>query len=235
MSETRPAASNRSPQEYRARVLFFLLVAVLLLVGLNVVYQAIATLDRLQAVEAERDGWQRPDDVIEALNLRQGSAVVDLGCGAGYFALKLSRTVGSRGQVIAIDIRRLPLAFLRVRALFRRRWNIQIVRSEANDPNLPVGTMDGILIANTYHELTDRGTILAKAFRSLRAGGRLVIVDRGPEEQGEAGAGGGHHELPLAIAESELLGHGFQSVQRVDRFIDRPPDEPWWLIVARKP
>ncbi len=161
--------------------------------------------------------------------------MVDLGSGAGYFALKLSRTVGSRGEVIAVDIRRLPLAFLRIRALLQRRWNLRIVRSEPNDPHLPLGSVDAILIANTYHELNNRRMILARAFQALRSGGRLVIVDRGPEEATEGDAAGGHHELPLAMAESDLLEAGFDLVSRAGRFIDRPPDEPWWLVAVRKP
>lgn len=60
-------------------------------VGLaGVGYQGIRTLQRLKAVEAERDRWQHPADVIQALNLKTGDVVIDFGSGAGYFALKLS-------------------------------------------------------------------------------------------------------------------------------------------------
>jgi ubiquinone/menaquinone biosynthesis C-methylase UbiE len=231
----RKPPSSGVDARYRARIFVFLLGAVLLFVGLSVVYQGVATLESLKIVEGERDGWQRPGDVIEALDLDEGSSVVDLGCGARYFTLELSRTVGDRGDIIAVNVRTLPLIFLRIRALLQRRWNITIVRGEPNDPQLPLGTVDAILIANTYHELTNRDMILAQTFRSLRSGGRLVIVDRGPEEAVEAGARSGHHEVPLAMAETHLLKHGFEIVSRVGRFIDRPPDEPWWLVVARKP
>ena len=59
-------------------------------------YSALNTISRLDAVEAERDQWQRPSDVVQALDLRPGNVVVDLGCGSGYFTLKLSSSVGSR-------------------------------------------------------------------------------------------------------------------------------------------
>jgi hypothetical protein len=67
-------------------------------------------------VERERDQWQRPADIIRALDIRQSSVVADLRCGAGYFALKLAAAVRPPGEVLAVDIRLLPLLFLRVRA-----------------------------------------------------------------------------------------------------------------------
>ena len=62
-------------------------------VGLaGVAYQGIRTLQRLKAVEAERDQWQHPADIVQALNLKAGDSVVDFGAGAGYFALKPAMT-----------------------------------------------------------------------------------------------------------------------------------------------
>src|SRR5262252_3636553 len=75
-------------------------------------YQGLRTLQELTAVEADRDQWQRPSEIIQALNVAPSAAVADLGSGSGYFALKLSSVVGSEGVVYAIDIRRTPLAFL---------------------------------------------------------------------------------------------------------------------------
>ena len=142
----------------------FLLAALLLPIGLFVLYQGVGTLQRLTVVEAERDRWQRPAEVIASLGLKDGSVVVDLGCGAGYFALKLSRTVGDTGKVIAVDLRRLSLAFLRIRALLQRRWNLTATHVEPSDSQLPLAAVDGVLIANTYHELTYRDTILDPGF-----------------------------------------------------------------------
>src|ERR1035437_5432189 len=102
--------------KYWVRLALFLLCALAVLIGLNVGYSALNTLSALDRIEAERDQWQRPFEVIQALTLKNGDSVVDLGCGSGYFSLKLSRPVGSNGKVIAEDIRRLPLTFLWVRA-----------------------------------------------------------------------------------------------------------------------
>jgi hypothetical protein len=78
-----------------------ILIVVFMGVGLaGVGFQGIRTLQRLRIVEAERDQWQRPADIVRALNLKPGDVVVDFGSGAGYFALKLSDTVGSSGRYL---------------------------------------------------------------------------------------------------------------------------------------
>ena len=104
---------------YRVRVALFVLGAGLLVLLSTYLYRGIQTLNALDQIERERDHWQRPSDVIQALNLHEGSVAVDFGSGVGYFALKLSPVVGKRGSVVAEDIRRESLAFLRIRALVR--------------------------------------------------------------------------------------------------------------------
>ena len=93
------------------------LSAIFLIIGFaGIAFRTIRTLQTLTAVEAERDQWQRPADVIQALDIRAGSTVVDFGSGAGYFALKLSDAVKPNGKVIAVDLRRFSLLFLHLRA-----------------------------------------------------------------------------------------------------------------------
>src|SRR6185295_6794469 len=104
------------------------------------------TLNRLDAVESERDQWQRPADVLRALDLRPGNTVVDLGSGAGYFALKLSPVVGERGQVLAVDLRKLSLFFLWTRALLRGQHNVHVIVGKEDNPRLPAGAVDAVLI-----------------------------------------------------------------------------------------
>ena len=223
---------------YRVRVALFVVGTGLLVLLLSYLYQGIQTLGALDQIESERDHWQRPSDVIQALNLQEGSVVVDFGSGVGYFALKLSPVVGWRGRVVAQDIRRESLIFLRIRAFLRGQHNVRTIRGETDDPQLPVGFVDAILIANTYHELTEPKPILRHLADSLKPGGSLVIVDRGPrlgpvesrEKQEE------HHELSPDLVETEVRNAGFEVVSRQNRFIDRPADDQiWWLLVARKP
>src|SRR5882724_7224344 len=94
-------------RRYRLRVVaLFLAGAIFVVALLGVAYQAVQTLVRLNVVERERDQWQRPADMIRPMRLSEGSVAAEVGCGAGYFVLKLSSMVGDRGRVLAIDIRR---------------------------------------------------------------------------------------------------------------------------------
>ncbi len=231
MRPTIPPSQGSLQRQYRVRIAVFLALVVLTVLALGVVYRAINTLRRLEVVEAERDRWQRPGEVLKALELRAGSTVVDLGCGAGYFALKLSSTVGNGGRVVAIDIRRLPLTFLRLRALLDGRRNLSVARGRPDDPGLVAGTADAVLIANTFHELSDPRALLGHVLRSLHSRGRLVVVDPRP---GGADEHGEHHLEPAAV-EAELRRSGFEIVARDDRFIERSDGAVWWLIVACKP
>jgi SAM-dependent methyltransferase len=192
-------------------------------------------LGAVDAVEAERDNWQRPGDVLQALELADGSAAADLGSGVGYFALKLSDVVGARGRVLAVDVRRFPLLFLRVRALVRGRRNLELVRAEPDDPRLPAGALDAVLVANTFHELAQPERVLARARAALRPGGRLVVVDPAPAEPAQASGLEPHRHASAAAAEACLRRSGFEIRRSDDSFIDAPGRGRWWLIVARKP
>ena len=223
---------------YRVKLALFLLCAIAILFLADTAYQALNTLSRLNVVEAERDQWQRPSDVIQALDLRPGNVVVDLGCGSGYFTLKLSAPVGQNGHVLAEDIRRLPLAFLWARTIQRGQHNISIVHSDPNDPHLPIQSVDAVLIANTYHEFENSQAILLHLVRSLVSGGRLVVVDREPRSvaQGSIGTAAEYHEVSSEQVENELRHTGLEIVNRQDRFIQNDPlNETWWIITARKP
>ncbi len=213
------------------RLALFLVCAILIFLGLNTLYSFTSTLSRLDAVESERDQWQRPLDVLRALDLRPGNTVVDLGSGAGYFALKLSPAVGERGQVLAVDLRRLSLFFLWTRVLLRGQHNVHVIAGEDDDPHLPTGAVDRVLICNSYHEFHNPELMLNHIFRSLRPGGHLVVVDRALHATKSEHT----HEMPVAAVEGELRKKGFEIVNRDDRFIDRPSDDLWWLLDARKP
>jgi ubiquinone/menaquinone biosynthesis C-methylase UbiE len=211
------------------RVVLYLAGGILILAALYTLSSVSNTLDRLKVVEAERDRWQRPSEVLSSLGVSEGSTVVDLGSGAGYFSLKLADRVGRRGQVIAVDLRRLSLGFLRIRALMREEHNIQIIVGSPDDPHLPAGRADAVLMSNTYHEFRNPGLMLDHTRRALRPGGKLVIVDRGPG----ADATVPDHEVPAERVEAEVRGHGFEILGRDDRFVDQAGDKPWWLLVAR--
>lgn len=224
--------SNRKPV---FRIVLFLVCAILIFVGLNTLYSFTNTLRQLDVIESERDQWQRPADVLRALDLREGNTVADLGSGSGYFTLKLAPVVGKQGHVLAVDLRKLSLFFLWTRALLRGQHAVHVILGEEDDPRLPTESVDAVLICNTYHEFSHPEVILKRVGQALRAGGRLVVVDRAPRPEAvEHG-----HEVSLSVVEGQLQQGGFEIVSHDDHFIDRQgapqTDDLWWLVIARKP
>lgn len=221
---------------YRLKLLVFFLCALAVFFLLNTGYSALNTISRLDMVEAERDQWQRPAQVVQALGIRPGDVVVDLGCGSGYFALRLSSPVGKTGRVLAEDIRRLPLAFLWFRTILKNERNVTVVHGGPSDPHLPLQRVNEVLIANTYHELIDSQAILAQVRQALVSGGRLVILDRAPNPADIGATRLAEHEISAGQVENELRQAQFEIVTRQNDFIQKDPEnESWWLIVARKP
>jgi predicted methyltransferase len=217
----------------RARIIVIVAIALLLFV----VQQVVETLQILTVVERERDGWQRPSEILQQLDLHPGNVVVDLGSGAGYFSLKLAPMVGEHGRVLAVDLRRESLVFLWIRAKRQAQWNIRVIHGAIDNPDLPPGPVDAALIANTYHELAEPQPILRALRASMRRGARLVVVDRAPAEAGESREEAfGNHEISATVAADDIQREGFEVVSRQERFIERSPDgDGWWIVVFRKP
>jgi predicted methyltransferase len=221
----------------RRTILIRLAGLVLLAAVAYVVWQAGITLVRLEQVERDRDTWQRPGDIMTSLDLHGGGIVVDLGSGSGYFSIRLAPIVGPKGRVIAVDVLRQPLTFLWIRRLLRREWQIDIVRGQDDEPRLTVVPVDAVLVVNTYHELARPAATLEALRSALKPGGRLVVCDRrprdgpGPSSQVERAG----HTLSPATAEAEITAAGFTRLHRDDTFIDRPGDQPWWLMTFTRP
>jgi len=118
--------------------------------------------------------------------------------------------------------------------------NVELVLGEEDDPRLPFGTLDGVVILNAYHEMPKRVPILDGVKRALKPGGVLVIVDNAPvdslaklsrKEQTS------HHALALDYARDDLEAQGFEIVSTDPKFDDRKMGDHWqkqWLIVARR-
>jgi ubiquinone/menaquinone biosynthesis C-methylase UbiE len=102
-----------------------------------------------------RDAWQHPDRVMDALGIHSGSAVADVGCGRGYFTFKFAARVGAQGKVFAVDIREDELASIRREAAEEHLTQVEAIHGAENDPDLPAGSLDAVLVMNAYHEFRD--------------------------------------------------------------------------------
>ena len=107
-----------------------------------------------------RDAWQKPQEVLDALALREGERVADIGAGSGYFALRFARHVGNGGHVFAVDVSQDMLAHLEAQAKAAQLTNVQPLLAAAADPGLPDGSVDRVFFCDVWHHIDDQAAIL---------------------------------------------------------------------------
>ena len=132
----------------------------------------------------DRDQWQMPDRIMDALSIGDNSVVADVGAGAGWFSVRLSARVGPGGTVYAQDVQPEMLAAIERRVQGQGRRNVRTVLGTPTDPRLPAGTIDAILVVDAYHELVDASALLRRLAQSLIPEGRLAIIDFYPGQGG---------------------------------------------------
>lgn len=125
-----------------------------------------------------RESWQRPDDLIDALAIEPGDRVADIGAGHGYFLSRLSRAVGSDGMVYAVDVDAQLIDDLKASS---PEANVEVILGTFDDPMLPDGAVDLVLLVNTFHHIEDRPAYFARLRADLSARGRVAVVD--PDEE----------------------------------------------------
>ena len=133
--------------------------------------------DKLGELEGpDRETWQQPDAIMDALGISDGSVVADLGAAGGWFTVRLSRRVGPTGRVYAQDIQKPMIESMDRR--FRREGlrNVITVLGTEEDPNLP-SPVDAVLIVGVYGEVAQPVELLRHVRRTLRPGGRVGVVD----------------------------------------------------------
>ena len=124
-----------------------------------------------------RDAYQKPQEVVTALALREGEVIADIGAGSGYFAVRFARAVGPRGRVYAVDISPDMIRYLNRRIRDEELSNVTTVLSAPDDPLLPDGSVDRFVIVNTWHHIEDQPKYLSLMKRMLRPGGQVVHID----------------------------------------------------------
>jgi ubiquinone/menaquinone biosynthesis C-methylase UbiE len=181
--------------------------------------QSFADVERFRALfeSSERDGWQKPFEVIRALGVQPGATVADIGAGTGYFARRWAVAVGQEGTVFAADFEPNMVVELRASAERDSLGNLIPVLASADDPRLPDGTADLIFICNTWHHIADRVAYARRLKRDLAPGGRVAIVDFykrqlpvGPPSP---------HKLTAAEVQTEFEAAGYRLAKRIDELL----------------
>ena len=187
---------------------------------------------------ADRDTWQRADDIIDLLKIQEGSTVADIGCHEGYMTIKLSGEVKNKGIVFAVDVEQGKLDLLKKHLADRKMSNVRLVKGDYDNPKLPTNSLDAAIILDTYHEMDDHDKILEHIKASLKNGGRLILCEpiaearkkltRAEQEK--------RHELGINFALDDLKKAGFEIVFQKDPFVDRSKvkGDMMWIVVAQK-
>jgi len=127
--------------------------------------------------DPQRDAWQKPHEVILALELKPGATVADVGAGSGYFSLRFAHRIGPQGKVLAVDIEPKLLERVAKRAAEQKMGNIETVLAAPDDPRLKAGSVDLIFICDVIHHIEKRPAYYQLLARALKPGGQLAIVD----------------------------------------------------------
>jgi predicted methyltransferase len=124
-----------------------------------------------------REERQQPRDIVEALDLKPGATVADVGTGVGFMLPYLSHAVGDTGRVIGEDIQNDFLDKARLKVQLSRLSNVQLVLGTDRDPKLPADTLEGVLVLDVYHHFDYPEEMLEHIRDSLLSDGKLVIVE----------------------------------------------------------
>ena len=162
----------------------------------------------------ERDAEEQPERVVESLDIPNGATVVDLGAGVGYFTWRLAKHVGPEGRVIAVDIQ--PGMLDRLRETLEKHAvdNVKVVLSEPDNPLLPTREVDLVLLVDVYHELAFPEAMMEHVRRSLKPGGRVVIIEYRKEDPDVPISP--LHKMTVEEVRSELEPMGFRLVEGMD-------------------
>jgi ubiquinone/menaquinone biosynthesis C-methylase UbiE len=127
--------------------------------------------------DTERDTWQKPEEILNALNIKKGQTVADIGAGSGYLTVKLSDRVDATGTIYAADIQQEMLDYISKRLDEKGIKNVSLVLGTMDDPKLPPNSLDLAILLSTYHEIAQPIDFMKKIKLALKPKGRLAILE----------------------------------------------------------
>jgi len=161
----------------------------------------------------ERASEEQPQLAIDALGIKPGQTVADLGAGSGYYSFRVAPLVGPTGKVLAIDIEPAMLEAIVQRAQREHISNVATVRSSAQDPNLAAGSVDLLFMVDVYHELEYPYEMMTKVRAALKPGGRVALIEYRAEDPEVAIKP--LHKMSERQVRREMQAAGFKHLQTV--------------------
>ena len=125
-----------------------------------------------------RDERLQINRVMDMLGIEAGKSVADIGAGSGWFTVRAARRVTPSGSVYAVDINPEAIQYIARRAKKEQLTNIKAILSRPDDPEVPVNSVDAVLLLKTYHEIANPVLLLRNLRSSLKPGARIGIIDR---------------------------------------------------------
>ncbi len=162
----------------------------------------------------DREAWQKPDQIMDALAVADGASVADIGAGAGWFTIQLARRVGPHGKVFAQDVQRQMLEAIRRRVSREGLQNVETRLGAGSNPNLPAGALDAVLVVDVYPEVEDRVTFLRNLAAALTWNGRIGIVNYKPGRGGPGPVGSEGVRVEAASVEADARAAGLRVLTR---------------------
>lgn len=185
-------------RSYVARILFLLLIPVCFVWG-----------------QRDRDRWQQPEKIIEAIGIKPGMVIGEAGAGEGYFTFKLAPHVGEQGIIYANDIDRSALRKLEKQAAHEGIGNIKTIVGKVTDPLFPNGELDMLIMVYVFHDLTKPLPFLENIKEDLKPGAPLVMVEGDPDKH----YGEGHFYKQAKVI--ELVNSAGYELTRMETFLPR--------------
>jgi predicted methyltransferase len=172
----------------------------------------------------DRDQKLHVERVMDLLGLAPGKSVADVGAGSGWFTVRAAKRVGATGAVYAEDINPKAIDYITRRAANEKLSNIHPVLGTPDEPKLPAGSVDAMLILKTYHEFAHPVPLMEKLRLALKPGGKVGIIDRNGD--------GTDHGIMPGVVEREMAQAGFKRVGKYDFTKDDGQD--YFLIFTPK-
>ncbi len=183
----------------------------------------------------ERDAWQHPEQVMDALGIKPGSVVADVGCGRGYFTFHLAGRVGPQGKVYAEDVKDDELAEIRHEAKAKGLAQIETISGASDDPSLPTSTLDVVLIVNAYHEMRHYNAMLAGIYKALKPGGLLALIDGAAEPGRSRETYYSRHQMPEEVEREDAQRNGLHFLRQEPGFTRTDDQKKLYFLVLEKP
>jgi ubiquinone/menaquinone biosynthesis C-methylase UbiE len=127
--------------------------------------------------DPKRDAYQKPQEVMVALDLKPGKVIADIGAGSGYFTFRLAHHVGDRGKVYAVDVSPEMIRHINRRIRELKAANVVSILADPDDPLLPDASVDRFFFSDSWHHIENQTQYLSLMKKMLKPGGEIIMID----------------------------------------------------------